>query len=182
VLESLQCGAPACGPLNDGLRGYDRILLATFANPYVLRRFRRDLTAAGIESTVSPDGAKSRVEVRYHDRDQAFAILRRQRLEYPDLGPISTRRAYDFTFFSLAIGAMLGLPLLGVVPGRASGLLMCVGVVGTATVAGFFADRICHGLRYLGRVQLRILDFFMFTFAVALLVAFWMTIVRFAGL
>jgi hypothetical protein len=179
VLDSLKSGVEnPPGPLIDGLRESDELVVASFRSPYVCQRFLRALSSAGVNSTTKKEGGKTTVTVRFADREAAWEILAQQRSNYPDQPPKRTRGAYDFTIFGALLGTMFGMASITLTPRFFILALMCLGGIGTGIVVGYLADRFHRSYRYLGRLQFDITDCLVLTAATSLLVSFWTYVAR----
>lgn len=162
----------------NGLRASDRIVVASFHSPYVCRRFRRALLAAGVEPEVEKDGGRWVVAVRYGDRDIAHELVAHQRSEYPDHRPRVSRGAFDFTMLGGVAGAVAGVTSMSLPTTPWMRVIIWAGFVGTGIVLGCVADRFQRSYRYLGSLQFDLIDFIWLISAAALTLSFWIGLAR----
>ena len=176
VLDRLRRTSTAAGPLEEGLRDFDKIVVASFFSPYVCRRFRRALTTAGVRSVVRKEDGKWFVEVGYAQRDAAHELALRQKSEYPDRRPSGTRGAYDFTLLGGVAGALMGIVSLRLSNVPSIQGTVWLGLTGMGIAFGYLADRFQRSYRYLGRLQFNTVDCLLLTTVTALALSFWILV------
>lgn len=97
------------GPLADGLKPDDSLVIATFHDRDVRRRFQELLMAHGIASTIGRSGGRDEVLVDAVDRERAARLLDEHLLADPDRLEARGRRVVDFVLFGAAIGATISV-------------------------------------------------------------------------
>lgn len=180
ALDRLRAREPhESGGLADGLGDDDPMIIASFQNPYVCRRFRRELSAVGVPSTKVQQRGKTAVEVKFQHRQTAWEVLARQRVEYPDQPGKRTRRAFDFTLLMGLLASFVGLAGISLSPNVSARVAIWFACVASGLVLGYLVDRFQRSSRYQGRFQVGIRDFLLLTIAVAGLLCLWNLVVQF---
>lgn len=179
ALEAIRGQAPNAvpGPLKEGLKDDDRLVIASFYDPDVRRRYQELLMAHNIGSTHERRDGKDRVLIDAGDREQAAKLRDEHLLAHPDRMQARGRRVIDFSLLGGVLGAtisaifvvdrvyrhgqwqrmvlpVLGFTLYGAIVGGLLGVLK-----------ERFANR--------GRLQFTILDLFLLAALVALASLAW---------
>ena len=178
VLDRIRRQTTEVGPFVNGLSDSDYIVVASFFSPYVCRRFRRALSAAGVSSAARKDSGRWSVEVRCADRELARQLVAQQRSEYPDHRPRGKRGAFDFTILGVVAGSLAGIVSFGLSTTLLLQIATWAGFIGTGIAIGYVADRFQRSYRYLGHLQFDMVDCFVLVTTAALALSFWTFISR----
>lgn len=184
ALASIHEQAPSAatvGPLSGGLKPDDSLVIASFHDRDVRRRFQELLMANGIASSLERRDGRDQVLVDAADRKQAASLLDEHLLAYPDRVEARGRRIVDFILFGASIGATVSVCF---VAERSMARLMAgLGHLVAVTVAFAIYGAIVGGLlgamkerlvRH-GRLQFTILDLLLLSALAALAALAWGT-------
>lgn len=169
------------GPLADGLKPDDSLVIATFHDRDVRRRFQELLMAHGIASTISRSGGRSEVLVDAVDRERAARLLDEHLLADPDRIEARGRRVVDFVLFGAAIGATISVCFLAdrnLARMKAElGHLVAVAIAFAiyGGLVGGLLGAIKERLATQGRLQFTILDLLLLSALTALAALAWRT-------
>ncbi|MCL6502315.1 MAG: hypothetical protein K6T86_06480 [Pirellulales bacterium] len=174
-LDSLHSAQPELPPgaMQHGLPEDVPLVVATFYNRDVARRFQDRLLREGIHSTLGGTPGQWQVAVDAADRPQAAELLALHLQHDPDHVPRGPIRSFDYTLFGACIAATLAVCALGGDLRRLRSYLV-VAVVGICgALVGSFIDRARTSLRRTGRMQFTLLDALATIALVALAAFLW---------
>lgn len=171
MLESVRREAgrkESVGPMREGLRDDEPLVIASFRDRECCRRFQETLLAAGVMSQARISRTCAEILVDRGDSQQAIELLDRHLREFPDLPPQTSRRDYDFTILGAVIGAVFGLIILvaDFRTLRDVALLTAFTLLGALT--GSFLDRPRNCYRATGQIQFGLGDILVLMALVAL--------------
>ncbi len=171
-LESLRIDHQP-GPLVHGPGDNAEILVHSFYDRRVCRRFRSQLLGSGISSTTREDRVKIHVYVGMRDRETAFDVLAELLKSYPDKRPTGLRRHYDVTIAATLLGITVGFISLWTWEPPRMRIVACLAYAISAFLMGFVVDRCRRNYLHFGQLQFSMKEILGFTGVVALLLALW---------
>jgi hypothetical protein len=181
-LESIREQAPSAaktGPLADGLKPDDRIVIASFHDREGRQRYQDALLANGISSSWQRRNRQDQVLVDMSDRVQAARLLDEQLAAFPDRPQARGRRVVDFILLGAVLGATISVAFVADRSFARSQARMAL-IVTTAiafTVYGAMVGGLLGSVRERltrrGRLQFTILDLLLLSAVVALAALFW---------
>jgi len=131
-LEGLRRDKPLVSAAS-GLRESDWIVVQTFYDGQVGRRFCEALSVAGIRSSIVAGGPKTAIRVKFADRTAALQVLAEHQRVDPDVARRGRNRRFDFTiFFTFLVGAC-GMVAIPFAPTTTTLVIVLLG----CTVSGF---------------------------------------------
>jgi hypothetical protein len=181
-LDAIRQQAPSsatAGPLKEGLKPEDRLVIATFYNREGRERFQDALLAKGISSTWQHRDRQDQVLIDMSDRAEAARLLDEQLAAFPDRPHAPGRRVIDFMLLGAALGATVGTVFVAessVARSRERLNLLVLSAMAGAVygaMVGGLVGSVKQRLTDRGRMQFTILDLFLMAALVALAALAW---------
>lgn len=181
-LESIREQAPSAaitGPLAEGLKPDDRIVIASFHDREGRQRYQDALLAKGVSSSWQRRNRQDQVLVDMSDRAEAARLLDEQLAAFPDRPQARGRRVVDFILLGAVLGATISLAFvaersfaksldrMGLIVATAIGFTIYGAMVGG--LLGSIRERLTRR----GRLQFTILDLLLLSALVALAALIW---------
>jgi hypothetical protein len=181
-LQSIQEQAPSAatvGPLAEGLKPEDRLVIASFYDRENRQRYQDALLAKGIGSSWQRRDEKDQVLIDMGDRAEAARLLDEHLAAWPDRPQARGRRVVDFVLLGAALGAIVGTVFvaersfaksqtrLGLIVMSAVASAIYGGLVGG--LLGSLRERLAQR----GRLQFTIIDLLLLAALVALAAFAW---------
>jgi hypothetical protein len=182
ALESIHAQVPSAaapGPLIDGLKPEDRLVIASFYDRDVRKRYQELLIAHSIGSSFERRDGRDQVVVDASDREQAARLRDEHLLAYPDRVQARGRRVIDFVLLGGVLGATVSAAFVaersfarsqarwGMIVLSVSAFALYGAIVGGLLAA--LKERFTNQ----GRLQFTILDLFLLAALVALASLVW---------
>lgn len=167
ALQSIQRQSPsaaATGPLAEGLKPEDRLVIASFHDAEVRKRFQDLLLARGIGSSWRRRDRQDQVLVDMSDREQAARLLDEHLTAWPDRPQARGRRVIDFILLGAVLGATISVVFVAdrsFARSQARWGLIAVSVLAFTVygaMVGGLLGAIKERLKQHGRLQFTILD------------------------
>lgn len=179
VHENRGPSVPA-GPRPGGMQPGDPVVVASFHDPVVGRKFQERLLREGLMSEFEWAQGRLQVLVDAAERAPAAALLDEVLAEFPDRRRTLRARIFDYAFFFAAIGATISsVGVVGNGPGkfdlfRVKGMLIVAGFTVYSAVIGALVGDLRFRLFHGGSAsQFGIRDLMLLTALVALVLVLW---------
>jgi hypothetical protein len=182
ALESIRHEAPstaARGPLSEGLKPEDRLVIATFYDREGRKRFQDLLLANGINSLDRHSQGRDQVLVDMSDRQTAARLLDEHLLAWPDRPQARGRRVVDFLLLGGVLGATISVAFVAdrsFARSQARGGFIALTVIAFTfygALVGGLLGALKDRIKQRGRLQFTILDLLLLSALVALAAFAW---------
>jgi hypothetical protein len=182
TLQAIREQAPSAattGPLAEGLKPEDRLVIASFHDRENRHRYQDTLSAQGIGSAWQRRDWQDQVLVDMEDRAEAARLLDEHLRAWPDRPQARGRRVVDFVLLGAALGATISIALLAEPSFAKSGARLSL-IVMTAIAFGTYGAMLGGLLASLkdrlarcGRLQFTVIDMLLLAALVALAALAW---------
>lgn len=182
TLQSIQEHAPSAataGPLAEGLKPEDRLVVASFYDRENRQRYQDALLAKGIGSSWERRDGKDQVLVDMGDRAEAARLLDEHLAAWRDRPQARGRRVVDFVLFGAALGPTISTAFLAersFAKSQARLNLIVMSAVAFAiygALVGGLLGSVRERLAQRGRLQFTMIDLFLLAALVALAAFAW---------
>jgi hypothetical protein len=181
-LQSIQEHAPSAattGPLAEGLKPEDRLVIASFYDGENRQRYQDALLAKGIGSLWQRCDGKDQVLGDMGDRAEAARLLDEHLAAWPDRAQARGRRVVDFVLLGAALGATISTAFVAERSSAKSqarlGLIVMSAIAFTlyGALVGGLLGSVKERLVQRGRLQFTMLDLLLLAALVALAALAW---------
>jgi hypothetical protein len=181
-LEAIREQAPSAataGPLTEGLKPEDRLVIASFHDREGRQRYQDKLLAKGISSSWQRRDRQDQVLIDMSDRVEAARLLDEHLAAWPDRPQARGRRVVDFILLGAALGATIATAFVADRTfgknqdhwGRIVVSALAFAIYGA--MLGGLLGSIKERLANRGRLQFTILDLLLLAALVALAALVW---------